>query len=91
MNILLRTRYVAIHLVKSQNFPPIRCTFTLFHFGRTRDIYVATRIILLSSTAEGSATSSYVVAMERSGQSEAWVSKNVERTRKKPSFVSKMD
>ena len=75
MNILLRTRYVATNLVTSQNFQPIRCAFTLFHFGRTRDVYVATGIILLSSTAESSATSGYVVATERSGQSEAWVSK----------------
>ena len=83
MNILLRTRSVATDLVTSQNFQPVRCAFTLFHFGRTRDIYVATRIILLSSTAESSGTSGYVVATERSGQSEAWVSKNVELTRKK--------
>ena len=54
----------------------------LFHFGRTRNVYVATRIILLSSTAESSATSDYVVATERSGQSEAWDGRNVERARK---------
>ena len=36
----------------------------LFHFGRTRNVYVATRIILLSSTAESSATSGYLVATE---------------------------
>ena len=91
MNILLRTRYVATDLVTSQNFQPISCAFTLFHFGRTRDVYVATRIILLSRIAESSATSGYVVATERSGQSEAWVSEIVERTRKKPSFVPKVD
>ena len=90
-NILLRARYVATDLVMSQNFQPIRCAFTLFHFGRTRDVYVATRIILLSSTVEGSATSGYVVTTERSGQSEAWASKNVERARKKPSFVPKVN
>ena len=71
MNILLRTHYVATDLVTSQKFQPIRCAFTQFHFGRTRNVYVATRIILLSSTAEGSATSGYVAATERSGQSEA--------------------
>ena len=71
MSILLRARYVATDLVTSQNVQPIRCPFTLFHFGRTQDVYVATRIILLSSTAEGSATSGYVVATESSGQSEA--------------------
>ena len=54
----------------------------LFHFGRTRDVYVATRIILLSSTAEGSATGAYVAAMERSGQCEAWAGRNVKRARK---------
>ena len=91
MNILLRTRYVATDLVRSQNLQPIRCAFTLFYFGRKRDVYVATRIILLSSTAESSATSGYVVATERSGQSEAWVSKNEEQTKKKPSFVPKVD
>ena len=89
MKILLRTRYVATDLVTSQNFQPIRCAFTLFHFGPTRDVYVATRIILLSSTAESSATSGYVVATQRSGQSEAWVSKNVEWTRKKTSLFRK--
>ena len=91
MNILLRTPYVATYLVTSQNFQPIHCAFTLFHFGRTRDVYVATRIVLLSSIAESSATSGYVVATERSGQIEAWASKNVERARKKPSFVPKVD
>ena len=90
MNILLRSRYAATDLVTSQNFQPIRCAFTLFRFGRTRDVYVATRIILLSSTAQSSATSGYVVATERSGQSKAWASKNVERPRKKPSFVPKV-
>ena len=52
----------------------------LFHFGRRRNIYLATRFILLSSTAESSGTSSYVVAPERSGQSEVWAGRNVERT-----------
>ena len=91
MNSLLRTRYVATDQVTLQNFQPIRCAFTLFYFGRTRDVYVATRILLLSSTAESSATTGYVVATERSSQSEAWASKNVERARKKPSFVQKVD
>ena len=73
---------VVTNLVTSLEFQPIRCATTLFHFGRTRNVYVATRIILLSSTAEGSATSSYVAATERSGQSEAWAGRNVERARK---------
>ena len=53
----------------------------LFHFGRTRSVYVATRIILLSRTAKGSATSGYVAAVEHSGQSEAWAGRNVERAK----------
>ena len=56
---------MATDLVTSQNFQPIRCAFALFHFGRTRDVYVATRIILLSSTAEGGATGGYVVGKAR--------------------------
>ena len=91
LNILLRARYVATDLVTSQNFQPIRCAFTLFHFGRTRDVYVATRVIFFGSTAEGCATSGYVVATERSSQSEAWANKNVERARKKVSFVPKVN
>ena len=69
-------------LVTSVKVQPIHCATTLFRFGRTRNVYVATRIIF-SSTAESSATSGYVVATERSGQSEAWAGKNVERARKK--------
>ena len=73
---------VVTNLVTSLEFQPIRSSTTLFHFGRTRDVYVATRITLLSSTAEGSATSGYVTATERSGQSEAWAGRNVERAEK---------
>ena len=82
---------VVTNLVTSLQFKPIRCATTLFHFGRTRDVYVATRIILPSSTAESSATSGYVVATERSGQSEGWASKNVERARKKPRLLPTVD
>ena len=53
----------------------------LSYIGRTRNVYVATRIILLISTAESSATSGYVAATERSIQSEAWAGRNVERAR----------
>ena len=53
---------VVTNLVTSLEFHPIRCATTLFHFVRPRDVYVATRIILRSSTAEGSATSGYVAA-----------------------------
>ena len=63
----------------------------LFHFGRTRNVYVATRIILFRSTAESSATSGYVVATERSGQSEIRAGRNVERARENPSLFSTMD
>ena len=54
----------------------------LFHIGRTRNVYVATKINLLSSAAEGSATSGYVAATEHSGQSEAWAGRNVARARR---------
>ena len=67
---LFRMCSVVINLVRSQQFQPIRCATALFHFGRTRSGYVATRIFFLSSTAESSATCGYVVATERSGQSE---------------------
>ena len=70
----------------SLEFQPIRCATTLFHFGRPRDVYVATRIILLSSTAEGSATSGYVATTEHSGQCEAWAGRNVERLGFTPSL-----
>ena len=59
---------VVTNLVTSLELQPIRSVTTLFHFGRTRNVYVATRIILLSSSAESSDTSGYVVASERSGK-----------------------
>ena len=62
---------VVTNLVTSLEFQPIRSATMLFHFGRTRNGYVAIRFILLSGTVESSATSSYVVAPERNGQSEA--------------------
>ena len=34
----------------SLDFQPIRCATMLFHFGRTRNDYVATRFVFLSST-----------------------------------------
>ena len=64
MNILLRMRYVATDLVTSQKSQPIHCAFMLSQFGRTRNVYVATRFIFLSSTAESSATSGYVAVPE---------------------------
>ena len=68
---LFRMCSVVINLVTSLEVQPIRCATMLFHFGRTRNGCVATRVILLGSTAVNSATSGYVVAPERSGQSEA--------------------
>ena len=88
---MLRTRSVAADLVTSQKFQPIRCAFMLCQFGRTRNVYVATRFILLSSTAESSATSGYVAVPEHFLQKEEPSVKNVERARKKPSFVPKVD
>ena len=82
---------VVTNLVTSLDFQPIRSATTLFHFGRTRNVYVATRIILLSSTAESSATSRYVVATERSGQSEARAGRNVEWARKMPSMFPEVN
>ena len=73
---------VVTNLVTALELQPIRCDTALFHFGRTRDVYVATKTIPLSNTAESSATSGYVAATERSGQSEAWAGRNVERARK---------
>ena len=78
---------VVTNLVTSLEFQPIRCATILCHFGRTRNGYVATRFILLSSTAESSATGGNVVVPQRSGQSETRAGRNVERTMKKPSFV----
>ena len=78
---------VANNLVTSLEFNPIRCATTLCHFERTRNGYVATQFIRLSSTAESSATSGYVVVPERSGQNEEPASINKERAGKKPSLV----
>ena len=70
MNILLRTRSAATDLLTSQNLQPIRCAFMLCQFGRARNVYVATRFILLFSTAENSATSGYVAVPEHFLQNE---------------------
>ena len=63
--------YVVTNLVTSLEIRPIPCATTLCQIGRTRNGYVANQLILLSSTAESSATRGYVVPPERSGQSEA--------------------
>ena len=78
---------VETNLATSLQFQPIRCGTMLCHFGRTRNGYGATRFILFNSNAESRATSGYVVTPERFGQSGAQASRNVERTKKKPSFV----
>ena len=72
---------VVTNLVMLLESQPILCATMLLRFGLTRNVYVATRIILLSSTAESSATSGYVAATERSDQSEARAGGYVERAR----------
>ena len=67
---LFRMCYVVTILVTSREIKPIRCATMLCHFGRTRNAYVATRFILLSSIAESSATSGYVVVPKLLGQNE---------------------
>ena len=91
MIILLRTRYVATDLVTSQKSQPMRCAFMLCQFGRTRNVYVATRFTLLSSTAESSATSGYRAIPEHFLQNEETSVDNKERTKKKPGFVPKVE
>ena len=78
---------VATNLVMSQEFNPFDSVTTLFYFERTRNGYAANHFILLSSTAESSGTSNYVVVPERFGQNAEPASRLEERTRKKPSFV----
>ena len=57
------------------------------HFGRKEICHVATHFILLSSTAESSTTSGYVVVPERFVQNEEPAGINEERVRKNPFFV----
>ena len=85
---LFRMCSVATNPVTSLEFNPIRCAITLCHFGPTRNSYVATHFILLSSTAERKATSSYAVVPKRFGQNAEPASRNKERTMKRPSFVT---
>ena len=67
---------VVTNLVTSLEFEPFRCVTTLCRFGRTRNGYVATHLIVLYSTAENSATSGYVVAPERFDQNEESAGRN---------------
>ena len=69
-------------MVTSLEFKPIRCATTLCQFGQTRNVYVATDSIFLNSTAERSATSSYVVVPKRFGQNEEPYSRIDKRARK---------
>ena len=85
---LFRMCSVVTNLVTSLELQPTRCATMLCHFGRTQKSYVATRFILLNSTAESGATGGHVVVPVRFGQSEARASRNVEWTRKNLSFVS---
>ena len=52
---------------------------------------MATRFILLSSTAESSDTSGYVAVPEHFLQNDEQSVSNAERAKKKPSFVPKVD
>ena len=52
---------------------------------------MATKIILLSSTAESSATSGYVAVPEHFLQNEEPSVNDVQRARNKPSFVPKIN
>ena len=88
---LFRMCSVVTNLATSLELQPIRCATMLFQFAQTRNVYVATRIILLCSTAESSATSGYVATTERSGQSQALAGRNVERARKKLSLFPTVD
>ena len=63
----------------------------LCQFEWTRNVYVVTRFFLLSSTAESKATIGYVVVPEYFLQNEKPASINKERTRKKFSFIPKVD
>ena len=63
----------------------------LCQFGRTRNVYVATRFILRSSTAESSATSGYLAVPENFLHNDEPACINEERTKKKPSFVPKSE
>ena len=78
---------VATTLVTSLEINPTRCATMLCHFGRTRNGSVATHFIFLSSTAESSVTSGYVVVPERFGQNEESATRNEEWTKEEPNFV----
>ena len=66
----------------SLEFNPIHCATSLCQFGQTHNGYVATHSIFLSSTADSSATSGYVVVLESFGQYEEPAIRNGEQTKK---------
>ena len=84
---LFRMCSVVTNLVTSLEFQPIRCATTLCHFGRTRNGYVATHFILLSSTAESNATGGYLVIPERFVENKEPASRNDERAKEESNFV----
>ena len=84
---LFRMCCVATNLVRSLEIGPVRRATLLYQLGRTRNRYGATHFILVSSTAESSATGGYVVIRERIGQNEEPAPRNEGRTTKRPSFV----
>ena len=84
---LIRMCSVETNLVTSLEFQPVLSATMLFHFGRTRNGYVAILFTLLTSTAERTATSGYMVVPERFGQIEEPDSTNEERAEKKLTFV----
>ena len=88
---LFRMCSVVTNLVTSLESQPIRCATMLFHFGGIWNGYVAAHFILLSSTAESSAASGYVLVPERFDQNGKPASRNEERTSKKPSFFPAVD
>ena len=67
----------------SLEFNSILWATTLCHFGWTRNSYVANHFILLSITAESSATGGYVVVPERFGKNEEPAGSNKERANTK--------
>ena len=73
---------IATSLVTSIEINPIGCATTLCIFGQKWNGYEATRSFLLSSTAESTATSGYVVVPQSFGQNEESTSRIEERTKK---------
>ena len=81
----------ATNLVTSIKFKLIRFATKLCHFGRSRNGNVGTHFILLSSTAESSATSGHVVVLQHFSQNEEPASRKDEQNGKKPSFFPAVD